>query len=233
MDEITRGGAMFKHTWATLPKDRKRAISKAVQSGRAVTEETAIAIGYAVRQIRLSWTGYVGVLVLAVVINDVQGESFSGRALLIPIAVALVGLYSYWRLFQSRSKNEDLLFAQEEELDDAGDADDGEEEEGTDSVDLDAVSVEAIERLEDEGGPVSEVAVPPLAHPPTPPQPQIPTPQAPAPEAPAPETSAPEAPAPETSAPEAPVPSEPDAPAEPLIPPWRVPPPADEARTED
>ena len=176
MDEITRGGAMYKHAWATLPKDRKRAISKAVQGGKVVTEETAIAIGYAVRQIRYSWTGYAGVMVLAAVIDKNQGSS--PLKFFIPPAIALIGIYSYWRLFQSRRRNEDLLFSQDDLLDEDGD---DEDEEPTDlGTEIDGPV--AIERLEDEGGPVSEVAVPPLEPPPSAPQPQTPT----APESPAP-----------------------------------------------
>lgn len=165
MDDVTRGGAAYKAAWAALPKERKRAISKAVQGGKAVTEETALAIGYAARQIRYSWPGYLGIFALVVVLDD-PGRATAWR-IAIPAAIALVTAYSYWCLFRSRSLNEDLLFAQDDDLDED---DDGDE--------VDDNGIEPIERLEDEGGPVSEVAVTPLAHPPTPPQPQ--TPPAPA-----------------------------------------------------
>lgn len=160
MDDITRGGSAYKTAWAALPKERRRAISKAVQGGKAVTEETAIAIGYAARQIRFSWPGYVAIFALVVVLDDPRREMF--WRVLIPAVIALVTIYSYWCLFRSRSLNEDLLFAQDDDLDDGEDDDD------------DDNGIEPIERLEGEGGPVSEVAVSPLTHPPTPPQPQAP-----------------------------------------------------------
>lgn len=230
MDEISRGGAMYKHAWATLPKDRKRAISKAVQAGKVVSEETAIAIGYAARQIRWSWTAYVAVAVLAVVIDN--GQRATVWRVGIPAAIGLVGAYSYWRLFQSRTRNEDHLFAQDDALegDDDEDDDDIESDQSDDGTDIGDSPI-AIERLEDEGGPVSDIPVPPLEPPPSPPQPQAPM----APESPPPPPNV-EPPAPPASVtpPEPPAvvtPPEPPAVVTPPEPP--APPSVDEARTED
>jgi hypothetical protein len=161
MDEIINGRKAFKEAWAALPRDRKRAVSKAVQAGHEVREETAIAAGYAQRQISTSWLGYLGIIGLAFVINIVQGEEIAGNSLTWAILAAIVaiGIYSYWRLFQARANNLALL-----------------EQRGADATpDGDAAEIpveEEISRLQAEGGPVTEVPEP---QPNTPPEPATPS----------------------------------------------------------
>lgn len=158
MEQITEGGSAFKQAWMALPKDRKRAITKAVQAGQEVAEETAVAVGYAARQIKTSWMGYVGIIGLAFAINAIQGEDLAGTPLTWAIlgAIVVIGVYSYAKLFQARSRNLALLAAA-----------------GTTPADDDDVADEQdIERLQDEGGPVTEVAEP---HPAAPPEPATPS----------------------------------------------------------
>lgn len=164
MDEITSGKQAFKEAWSALPKDRKRAVTKAVQAGHEVPDETAIAAGYAQRQIATSWMGYVGIIALAFAINWFQGEDVAGNNLTWAIlgAIVLIGVYSYWRLFQARTKNLELL---ERVRADANVADDGE------GIPTDGEGIpaeEEIARLQGEGGPVTEVADPTPSTPPEP-----------------------------------------------------------------
>lgn len=161
MDEITSGKQAFKEAWSALPKDRRRVVTKAVQAGHEVPDETAIAAGYAQRQIASSWMGYVGIIALAFAINWFQGEDVAGNNLTWAIlgAIVLIGVYSYWRLFQARTKNLELL---ERVRVDANVADDGEG----------IPAEEEIARLQGEGGPVTEVADPTPA---TPPEPSTPS----------------------------------------------------------
>lgn len=164
MDEIISGGKAFKEAWLATPKARRRVITKAVQGGKEVTEETEIAAGYAQRQIKTSWAGYIGIIALAFVINLIQGEDVAGNSLTWAIlgVIVLIAIYSYRQLFRAKAKNLALLESKASQEPDAQ----------ADETGSDGAEAVEISRLQAEGGPVTEV---PEVHPQTPPMPATPS----------------------------------------------------------